>query len=144
MRPGSAPVDVFVGAVASPALNPESSAWTTLTQKADYKFLDLPEEAANMLVKRFGMERVTARYGLLRGVDRRIPTVGRSGEAVFARADAPGAAVYDVAKALDAHRAALKWFIRPYSYDPNTVWKDGDVPLHPGAERYYREAGYLH
>lgn len=26
--------------------------------------------------------------------------------------------------------------------DPKSVWKNFDVPLHPGAERYYRERGY--
>jgi hypothetical protein len=62
---------------------------------------------------------------------------------VFARDDAPEQAVYDVAKAIDAHRAALKWYIRPYSYDSRTVHENFDVPLHPGAQRYYREQGYL-
>jgi TRAP-type uncharacterized transport system substrate-binding protein len=33
--------------------------------------------------------------------------------------------------------------VRPYSYDPRTVWRNLDVPLHPGAARYYREQGYL-
>jgi hypothetical protein len=67
----------------------------------------------------------------------------RSGHALFARDDMPEVAAYDVAKAIDAHREALKCFIRPYSYDSRTVWKNLGVPLHPGAERYYREAGYL-
>jgi len=52
-------------------------------------------------------------------------------------------AIYDAAKAIDEHRAALKWFIRPYSYDSQTAWRNFDVPLHPGAERYYRERGYM-
>jgi len=26
-------------------------------------------------------------------------------------------------------------------YDPKTVWYNFGVPLHPGAERYYREVG---
>lgn len=135
--------DVLVGSIASPANNPESAYWTTLTQKFDLTFLDVPQPVADLLVRDFGMQRVVARWGLLRGVDRRIATVGRSGEAVFTRDDAPDGAIYDVAKAIDEHRGALKWFVRPYSYDPRTVTQDGDIPLHPGAERYYREAGYL-
>ena len=89
------------------------------------------------------MERVTAKWGLLKGVDRAIPTVARSGEAIFARADTPDQAAYDAAKAIDDHRLALRWYIRPYSYDSRTAWKNFSVPLHPGAERYYREKGYL-
>ncbi|HVS16846.1 MAG TPA: TAXI family TRAP transporter solute-binding subunit [Thermoanaerobaculia bacterium] len=84
-----------------------------------------------------------ARWGFLRGVDRPIPTVGSSGQVVFARADTPEQAAYDVARAIDEHRAGLRWFIRPYSYDPETVRKTRHVPLHPGAERYDRGRGYL-
>jgi hypothetical protein len=89
------------------------------------------------------LTRVTAKWGLLRGVDRAIPTVARSGEAVFGRDDMPEQAAYDVAKAIDQHRDALKWYIRPYSYDSRTVWANFDVPIHPGAARYYREMGYM-
>jgi len=48
-----------------------------------------------------------------------------------------------LARAIDEHRADLRWFVRPYSYDPRTVFRSQDVPLHPGAARYYRERGYL-
>ena len=89
------------------------------------------------------MTRVVAKWGLLRGVDRAIETVGRSGEAVFARDDTPEQAGYDVARAIDQHRDALKWNIRPYAYDSRTVFENFGVPLHPGAARYYREVGYL-
>jgi hypothetical protein len=90
-----------------------------------------------------GVTQVTVRWGLLRGVDRPITTVARSGHGVFVRADAPEQAAYDIAKAIDQHREALKWYIRPYSYDSRTVAQNGSVPLHPGAQRYYQEVGYL-
>jgi TRAP-type uncharacterized transport system substrate-binding protein len=48
-----------------------------------------------------------------------------------------------VARSLDEHKDVLQWSIMPFSYDPKTVWKAGDVPLHPGAEKYYRERGYM-
>jgi TRAP transporter TAXI family solute receptor len=144
MRAGAdADFDIVVGAVASPANNPESAFWTTLSQHHDLHFLDLPADLSGRLVQQLDMRPVTARWGLLRGVDRPIATVGRSGEAIFARADMPDQAAYDAAKAIDAHRGALLWFIRPYSYDPRTVTRNGAVPLHPGAARYYREVGYL-
>ena len=95
------------------------------------------------MAKDVGMERVTAKWGLLRGVDRAIPTVARSGEVVFARADLSDKDAYAIAKAIDQNRQALRWYIRPYSYDSRTVWKNGSVPLHPGAARYYREMGYM-
>jgi hypothetical protein len=86
---------------------------------------------------------VTENWGVLRGVDRAISTVARSGHAVFGRDDTPEQAAHDAAKAIDQHRDGLKWYIRPYSYDSRTVSSNFDVPLHPGAQRYYTEMGYL-
>lgn len=88
-------------------------------------------------------EIVIAQHSLLRGLDRRIKTLGRSGESVFARDDTPEQAAYDLAKAIDENQGALKWFIRIYGYDPNTVWQNFGVPLHPGVEKYYRDVGYM-
>jgi TRAP-type uncharacterized transport system substrate-binding protein len=136
--------DLITGFLASPSMNPESSYWTTLSQRFDLYFVQLPDELlAKLEEQNVDSELVEAQHSLLRGVDRRIKTVGRSGESIFARDDAPEQAAYDLARAIDENRAALKWFIRIYSYDPGTVWKNFGVPLHPGAERYYREVGYI-
>jgi uncharacterized protein len=136
--------DVVAGFLASPAMNPESSLWTALSQKFDLVFQELPDALLERIAAgNVDAEFVVARNRLLRGVDRPIRTLGRSGEAFFVRDDAPEAAVHDLARAIDENRGALKWFIRVYTYDPATVWRNFGVPLHPGAERYYREAGYI-
>jgi TRAP-type uncharacterized transport system substrate-binding protein len=136
--------DIVSGFLASPSLNPESSSWTTLSQKFDLYFFELPEELLKMMVQQnVDAEFVEVRHSLLRGINRRIKTLGRSGESFFARDDTPEQAAYDLAKAIDKNHSALKWFIRVYTYDPDTVWKNFGVPLHPGAEKYYREAGYI-
>jgi TRAP-type uncharacterized transport system substrate-binding protein len=136
--------DVIIGGNASPSQNPECVYWTAYSYKYDLYFLDLPEDLLEQIDNNVtGYEPAIVKWGLLRGVDRAIPTVARSGQVVFARNDIPEQAAYDVAKAIEAHRSALKWYIRIYSYDPNTVWKNDDVPLHPGAERFYREIGYI-
>lgn len=136
--------DLIIGFMASPSLNPESSYWTTLSQKFDLYFMELPEDLLEKITgQNVDSEVVIARNQLLRGMDRRITTLGRSGESVFVREDTPEQAVYDLVKAMDENRGALKWFIRVYTYDSHTVWQNFGVPLHPGAERYYREAGYI-
>jgi len=136
--------DIIAGFLASPAMNPESSLWTTLSQKFDLYFLELPEELLKQIAEiNVDAEFVEVQNRLLKGVNRRIKTLGRSGEAVFARDDTPEQAAYDLARAIDENHGALKWFIRVYTYDPKTVWQNFGVPLHPGAERYYREAGYM-
>lgn len=136
--------DIIAGFLGSPAMNPESSFWTTLSQKFDLYFLELPEDLLKLIAEQnIDAEFVEVQNSLLRGVNRRIKTLGRSGEAVFARDDTPEQAAYDLARAIDENRGALKWFIRVYTYDTKTVWQNFGVPLHPGAERYYREAGYM-
>lgn len=137
------PFDVVISSLASPANNPESAFWTTLTVAHDLKFLDLDTALIDQLVDKADMVRTTARWGLLRGVDRAIPTAGRSGEVVFARADMPDDIAYAIARAIDRQRGELKWFVRPYSIDPLTVGNGRGVPLHGGAARYYREKHYL-
>ena len=142
---GNTEFDLILNELASPANNPESAIWSQVSQKYQLRFLDFSEELLTKLAqdKNLGVTRAVAQWGLVRGVDRPIATVARSGHAVFARDDMPEQAAYDAAKAIAEHRSALKWYIRPYSYDTQTVWKNLDVPLHKGAERYYREQGYL-
>ncbi len=136
--------DLIIGFLASPGMNPESSYWTTLSERFDLYFIELPGELLDRIAQQnVDAEFVVAQNGLLRGVDRRIRTLGRSGESIFAREDTPEQAAYDLAKAIDENRGALKWFIRVYFYDSGTVWHNFGVPLHPGAERYYREVGYI-
>ena len=139
----SAEFDVIIDDHGSPAMNPEGSHWPILSQKYNLRFLDLPEPLIQELDKSPDYQVVSTKWGLLKGVDRNIRTVGRSGEAIFARTDTPDQAAYDVAKAVDQSRNDLIWLIRRYSIDPRTVAQNQDVPLHPGAARYYREQGYI-
>ncbi len=136
--------DVMAGFLASPSNNIESSYWTTLSEKFDLYFWELPKHELD-LVKEVNVdsEYIEVQNDFLNGIDRRIKTLGRSGESFFARDDTPEQVAYEIAKAIDENRGRLKWFIRIYTYDTNTVWSNFGVPLHPGAERYYREVGYM-
>jgi len=136
--------DVMISAIGSLANNPESNAWYEMSQKYDLRYLELAPDLRAKMATEFGLSNVELPLGYLRGVTRAIPSLGRSGDAILVRDDAPNGFAYDVAKAVDQYRERLKWFDRPYSYDSRTVWQDFDVPLHPGAARYYREAGYRH
>ena len=139
----NAEFDIIVDDSAGSAMNPESSHWPILSQRHRLRFLDIPEALVQELAKSPGYQIVSTKWGLLQGIDRNIRTVGRSGEAIFAREDAPEQAAYDVAKSVDVARNDLIWLIRRYSIDPRTVSENQGVPLHPGAARYYREMGYI-
>jgi uncharacterized protein len=141
--PDDTSFDVLVTPFASSSNNPESAFWTTASRTAKLRFLTLPKPLIAQLIRLPEMQRVTARCCLLHGFTAPIETVGWSGDDVFGRADMPDKVAYDIAKALDQNHAALKWFVRPYSYDPNQAWHDLDLPLAAGAARYFREKGYM-
>lgn len=135
--------DVLISSVGGTYNNLESNVWVEMSQKYDLVYFALPQELRLELARKFNLSLVELPAYFLRGVDRRIPTIGRSGHAIFGRSDMPDQFAYTLAKAIDESRANLRWYNRPFSYDSRTVWKDGNVPLHPGAVRYYREVGYL-
>jgi len=135
-------VDVVIG-WAGLINAPEYAAWYDAPQQHDFTYLEVPADLRARLVKQFYVEEHAAPQGLLRGVVRRVTTVARNGTVVYGRADMPDDFAYTVARALDEHKDVLQWTNMPFSYDSTTVWKLGDVPLHPGAAKYYRERGYM-
>jgi TRAP-type uncharacterized transport system substrate-binding protein len=136
-------VDVLLTRSASTANNEESRIWQWATQALEFNYITLPTELRDQLVNEFGFSPVTLPLGYFRGVTEAIPTVELSGQAVIARDDMPEEDAYLLAKAMDENRLEYLWSIRPFFLDPRQVWRVADVPLHPGAARYYREVGYM-
>jgi hypothetical protein len=134
--------DIMLGFAAMDNM-PEYEAWVDVTQRLDLKYLELPQELRIKLARDFDWEERNIPVGLFRGVDRPIPAVVRTGTVIYGRDDTPEDLAYTLAKALDEHQDLLQWSNVTYSYNPHTVWKAFGVPLHPAAERYYRERGYL-
>jgi len=122
---------------------PEYNVWYEVSQKFDLTYLELPADLLDKLAKDDDLQRGFIPNALLRGIDHPIPTVVRTGHVVYGRDDMPNDFAYTVAKALDEHQDLLQWSHLNLSYNIRTVWKAYDVPLHPGAERYYRERGYM-
>jgi uncharacterized protein len=123
---------------------PEGNMWYEMSEKKELVFFPIAEDLRQKLVSEYGAELVDLPFRYMRGVgDVPLPTVGMSGLAVYGRDDLPDQFVTDVAKALDEKHGLIKWAGQPFSYDPDTVWNGQGVPLHPAAERYYRQRGYM-
>ena len=81
------------------------------------------------------------------GLGETVWTVDFSGWPVFCLASAPEEMIYNFCAGLDARRERIPW----YGDGPlplHELCKDGRdgplyLPLHPGAERFWRERGYL-
>jgi len=135
-------VDVVLG-FGTLANAPEFLFWYDLTQKYDFRYLEFAPDLRARLVKEFYLRAENIPLGLFRGIDRRIPAVARTGTIIYGRADMPEDFAYTLAKALDEQQELLQWSHMPFSYNSHTVSKSFDIPLHPGAARYYREKGLL-
>ena len=147
-RVGGAPedrenFDIAIGGGGGMTTAPEWSVWTEISQKFDLHFLQLPDDLLAELAREGEQERGIVPAGLYRGIERPIPTVVRTGTAVYCRDDTPDDFAYAVAKAMDEQQQLLQWRHLNFSYNVHTVWNGYEVPLHPGAARYYQEKGYM-
>jgi len=60
------------------------------------------------------------------------------------RADFPEEAAYQIAKALtEHHKDLVAVMVAAKHSTPENTLKQAIIPLHPGAERYFRETGFL-
>jgi TRAP transporter TAXI family solute receptor len=121
---------------------PEFDLFNEISETTRLRYLDLPDELLGQMATKFELERHDIPVGFLRGIERTIPTVARSGTVVYGRADMPDDFAYAVARALDEQQGLFAWSNNTFSYNRHTVGKAFGVPLHPGAARYYREKGY--
>ena len=134
--------DVVIGGAGAMSTAPEWRIWIDISEKFDLNFIELPDDLLAKLAKEGEQERGIIPVGLYRGVVRPISTVVRTGTVVYGRADMPDDFAYAVAKAMDEQQQLLQWKHLNFSYNVHNVWKAYEVPLHPGAARYYRERGY--
>jgi TRAP-type uncharacterized transport system substrate-binding protein len=136
--------NVFIG-FGSLTNAPEYNMWYQVTQKYDLKYLELAPDLKQRLVRDFNYKEGILPLGTFRGVERPVPTVLRDGTVIFGRTDMPDDFAYTLAKALDEHQELLQSpnSSMNWSYNWHTVWKALDVPLHPGAARYYKERHYM-
>jgi len=122
---------------------PEFDVWTDVSQRFQLNYIQLPDELLAQIAAGDFYDQGLIPVGLLPGIDRPIRTVVRTGTVVYTTAAVPDEFAYAVAKALDEQQQLLQWSQLNFSYNIHNVAKAFEVPLHPGAERYYRERGYI-
>lgn len=147
-RVGNAPedkesFDVVIGGAGVMTTAPEWKVWTEITHENELTFLALPEALIEKLTADGEQERGTVPVGLYPGVVQPLASVVRTGTVIYGRDDMPEDFAYDVAKAIDEQQGLLQWKHLNFSYNLHNVWRAYEVPLHPGAARYYRERGYV-
>ncbi len=121
--------------------------WHQLAEDHALRFLSLDEPVLAHFEAR-GIPRGVIAKGRLRGVDADVPALDFTGWVLLARADLPDEFTYLLTKVLDEQKDAIHARFGPQSgltgrIDLAQSARELTMPLHPGAEAYYRERGYL-
>ena len=125
-----------------------------LSERFPAKFLPVSEEVLNQLQQKFGYQRNVIRKGLYgpNVPDRDIPVVDFSDWPLITRADLPDDLAYLAAQVAVEDRKEVEAFYTgvpekdrgmDLPLKPAIMWKNVGIPLHPGAEKYYREKGLM-
>ena len=126
-------------------MNPGHPSITEIATFGDVKFLPVADKVLDDLVK-LGYEKVAMPANTFKGQEQPVP-YGAITTVVIARDDLPAEAAYTIAKTLADNKEALaKANAALKLFRPEEAWrpaKVGWIPLHPGAERFYREKGWM-
>lgn len=124
------------------------AAVTEMTVSRDSSLLALSNECIDHLNGELGtLSRDTGRSsipsGTYKGQDVDVPTVVSAGELIINK-DVPDNIAYTITKIICENTEEL-YSINPANKNflPETGWKNVALPLHPGAEKYYKEAGFM-
>ena len=125
-----------------------------IVEKVPVRFLPVSDGVLTQLGEKFGYLRTVITKDLYKpGVpDRDIPVVDFSDWILIAHRNVSDDLAYLAAKVAIEDRAGFEVMYMGEAADdrdmdlplrPEVMWKNAGVPLHPGAERYYREAGLM-
>ena len=146
-------VDVVIGHAS------HEGAWQTIAANG-FRFIGLEEHVMAGLENE-GYSRNIIPAGFLPSIQEPLLTIDLSDNLLITRAEVDDAIIYTIAKSIDRNRKRIEEASITVSYTYNqplpvpfltysstltqaiTRQWETKIPLHPGAARYYREAGYL-
>lgn len=125
--------------------------WYELVEKTKVRFIPFARNALAKLQSEYGLRPATLAKGRLNAAED-IPCLDFSHWAIFVRDDMDEDVAYRITSVLVEHRGEMEARYRnipversplTYPVDPRKMWQGLGAPLHLGAERYYREHGYM-
>lgn len=125
--------------------------WRNAAQKRRFNFIPIESNVLDVVEKQFGLNRATMPAGRLNGMDYDVETLDFSDFLMVVRDDMPDDIAYmitwilcETSEILERQYRHLPVEHSPVTYplDPRKMAKTS-IKLHPGAEKYYRDAGIL-
>ena len=127
------------------AIVPGHPTITELATVTGVRFLEFSPEVIAVLESEFGMPPATMPAGTFEGQDEDVALVGFP-TVLVASAEMPDELAYLITKTIAEARDTLaSRHAGMERFNPETAWtpEETGAPLHPGAERYYTEAGLM-
>lgn len=120
--------------------------WINTAAGAGMRVLPMTEAMLTKL-EGLGLRRNVIRKSRYPNLAEDVPTLDFGGFAVYTHADVPDAVVAAICRALEARKERIIWQ-EPGPLPLDKMCRDTDagplvIPLHPGAERFWRGQGYL-
>ncbi|MGI5169093.1 TAXI family TRAP transporter solute-binding subunit [Spirillospora sp. CA-253888] len=144
--PDSVPVDPSFDAVFDEAVM--TWRWKRISEGYDLTYLPIEPDVLARCAE-LGMPSGVLRAGRLRGVEHDVPTIDFSGWVLYCADDLPDEVVRCTMAAIDEQKDQISArFTGPTAamtapVDMRRLHLDPPVPLHPAAEDYYKDKGYL-
>ncbi|WP_155058877.1 TAXI family TRAP transporter solute-binding subunit [Streptomyces blattellae] len=128
-----------------------TKSWKEAAEAVPMTFLPIEDEVLSSLEAKYGARRTVLPAGRLPGVETDIPTLDFTGWLLYCRADVDDEIVFLTLQGLEQQTAQLETLFEsqaPYAaltepIDLSKAWQNTEVPLHPGAERFYRAKGFM-
>ena len=129
-----------------------SKTWKDIADTVDLEYLPVDEDVLNRLEAKYGLRRSVIPAGRLRGVDKDVPTVDFAGWLLYCHRDLPEELVYLMLVALEEQRVQIESLFEPQRpfqglselpLDISRMQQGTALPLHRGAEAYFRDRGQL-
>ena len=129
-------------------------AWLELGRTRSLRYLPIEESVLRDLENPYGYGRGVLPKGMFLGIESDVPCVDFSDWLLFTREDLSDELIYLLTQLMVERRESLfEFHFRNIPtqvcnltcpIDPSKIWRNaGGVPLHRGAERYYKEQGYI-
>ena len=113
-----------------------------LVSSRNVKLISLSKNVIDKLDSEFGYTPGIIPGGTYRGQVEDVHTVKR--ETIFlCHKDMPEEVIYQMAKLIFLNKEDLQSAIRAFNIRAEQVSENSPIPMHPGAERFYREAGII-
>ena len=122
--------------------------WQRIADSVDLTFLPIDRDVLASLERRYHVRQCVLPEGRLRGIGADLPGIDFTGWILYCHEDLPDRLVYLMLQGLDEQKGQIESLFQPGqgltdSIDMRACCRDTELPLHPGAVRYYREHGYM-